>query len=314
MTAREQVLRFLLSAQRPLSGQDMAARIGCSRMAVCKAISDLREEGFEIWSRTRAGYQLTGIPDRLHADLLRAGLQREHTVYLLEQVDSTNNYLRDHPDLPDGTVVVARTQTGGRGRRGKSFSSPADKGVYFSFSIQRSIPAEQMWAVTFMAAVAVTGTLQQAGADARIKWVNDVYVGGKKICGILTEVTMDAESRESSRILVGIGVNLKKGGLPPELADVATTLEDQGVTLSGCDAITGIVNRFDQMLSTFDISAILESYRRDCFVPGCRVRFERDGIRYVGVATSVLDNGNLAVECDGEQMTLSSGEIFVLEK
>lgn len=241
---------------------------------------------------------------------LKSLLVNEHPTEVFESIDSTNTYLRA-AHAPNGALVCASHQSAGRGRRGKSFYSPAGAGVYFSLRLTDPIPMDDAWALTFMAAIAVCRTLRAAGADAGIKWVNDVYLPGGKVCGILTETDFDLTLRKSKKIVIGIGLDLKKSVLPPELAGIATSLEEAGIHLSGEEAVSGIVNHLDALIASYDVPAVIEEYKKCCFILGRQVSFERNGTAYTGTAKDITENGNLTVVCEDGQHILSSGEISV---
>lgn len=308
MNTKEKVLGILYKCGTSVSGEAIAAELGLSRMAVCKAVDALRSDGYEINSKPRVGYSLSG--DVLCGSAISSSLERPHTVEVLPTVGSTNTYLREG-DFPSGHIVFSSEQTAGRGRRGKSFISSRGSGLYFSFIIKDSVPVENMWALTFMAAIAVTKTLRSYGADAGIKWVNDVFVNGRKICGILTEVTLDAEARTSRDIIVGIGINLKKTAYPDDIKDIAISLEETGERARINDVASGVINLFDRMYADFDIPYILDEYRALCFILGRDITYIRNGESHSARAKAILDNGNLSVESDGVETILSSGEISI---
>ena len=310
-TTKEQVLSFLCERDGGLSGEEMARRLGLSRMAVCKAVQSLREDGYDIRTKKSEGYTLLGAQSVLCAPCIRAQLEQEHPVTVFDSVDSTNSYLRAHTDLAAGTVVAARSQSAGRGRQGKGFYSPAGSGVYFSLLIKKEIPLEDMWAVTFMAALATAQTLRAFGAPAQIKWVNDIFLPPKKVCGILTEVTLDAESRVSRNLVVGIGINLKTCPLPPELSPIVGALDQVGLYPGANETVAQVINRFDRLFADYDIPALVSAYKKLCFILGKRVFFVKDGRERTGIAADILNNGNLLVQTDEGELILSSGEISI---
>lgn len=241
---------------------------------------------------------------------LKGLLHREHEIKVFESIDSTNTYLRT-THAPHGALVCASHQSAGRGRRGKSFYSPAGAGVYFSLCLTAPVPMDDAWALTFMAAIAVCRTLRAAGADAGIKWVNDVYLPRGKVCGILTETDFDLATRKSKKIVMGIGLDLKSCELPPELAGIASSLEDAGISLSGEEAVSGIVNHLDALIASYDIPAVIDEYKKYCFILGRQVSFERNGTACTGIAQDIAENGNLKVACEDGEHILASGEISV---
>lgn len=223
-----------------------------------------------------------------------------HPALIFDELPSTSTYLREKGE-PAGTLVLARSQSAGRGRRGNSFYSRG--GLYFSVKLPRSMPDSEMWAVTFMAANAVCDAIAELGGKPAIKWVNDVYLCGRKVCGILCEV------REDSMIL-GIGVNLKHTDFPEEIADTATTLEDEGIDVSAQSLCEGIIGHFDRAFEGWLIPEALEKYRARCFLTGKEITYTENGERKYARVTGIADNGNLLCEHEGEKITLHSGEVF----
>lgn len=309
MSTKERVLEILYNSVDGVSGETVAKELGISRMSVCKAVDALRREGHDIRSKSRAGYTLVS-DETLCAGAIKAMLDKPHEVITLDKVNSTNTYLRGG-EFPSGCIVLSSEQSEGRGRRGKSFASPKGAGVYFSFILKDALPLESMWAVTFIAAVSVAKTLRSYGADAQIKWVNDVYLGEKKVCGILTEVTIDAEARASRDIIVGIGINLKKAAYPEEIKNIAVSLEEVGISARAGEVAAKVINCFDKLYDDFDIPYILREYRELCFILGREIVYTESDCKHSAVAKEILDNGNLAVEENGERHILSSGEISI---
>ncbi|MBR3232596.1 MAG: biotin--[Lachnospiraceae bacterium] len=196
---KEQILEELLMADGYLSGEELGRKMNCTRAAVSGIINKLRDEGYTIDSVTNRGYRLTGTPNVLTPELVAAqlGPERAKTVLVLPEIDSTNKYLKKLADegAPDGQVVIADCQTRGRGRMGREFYSPKNKGIYFSMLMRPDILPEQAFNVTPCAAVATARAIEKtAGVSPAIKWVNDLLLGGKKIVGILTEMTLEAET------------------------------------------------------------------------------------------------------------------------
>ena len=229
---RDEVLA-LLRAQKgvPLSGEAMSQKLGVSRAAVWKAMEALRQEGYVISSAPRRGYALEGSPDRLSAGELAgalAGRRVGRALVCLDTVDSTNNEVKRRAvdQVPEGLVVVSAQQTGGRGRRGRSFVSPPG-GLYLSALLKPDCPLEQVSALTAWSAVAVCDAVEQVcGIRPGIKWPNDVILEGRKLCGILTELELEGETAALRYVVAGIGVNLSQTeeDFGPEVAPVAISL------------------------------------------------------------------------------------------
>lgn len=226
------------------------------------------------------------------------------SVELLQTVDSTNLELRRREAAPHGTVLVARHQTSGRGRLGRTFSSP--HGVYFSALLRRTEPPEQLLHLTAMTAVAVRRALLDAcGVDTRIKWVNDLLLGEKKLGGILVETTGDG------RYIIGIGINCNTdyNDLPPELRQTAAVIRGDEETL-----ILALVRSLAEMDENLlqNRSAWMQEYAEHCCTVGREVRLLRGDEVTEAFATGVAENGALLVRySDGTTAAVRSGEASV---
>ena len=226
-----------------------------------------------------------------------------HTLLTFTSLPSTSDYLREN-EVSLGTIVRAISQSAGRGRRGNSFSS-MEGGLYFSMKLPRSMPDTDMWAVTFMAANAVCDAIALHGGAPQIKWVNDVYLGERKVCGILCEVRAD-------HIILGVGVNVEKIDFPEEISRVATTLADEGIRITAEKLLFDIIERFDESFAQFDVQETVEKYRRRCMLPGRDITYTENGVKKYARAVDIADNGNLLCERDGESVILSSGEVHTV--
>ena len=216
-------------------------------------------------------------------------------VYPCESVDSTGTECRRRLAAGETRcLVLAETQTAGRGRRGKSFFSPAGAGLYMSLLFRPAGgPASAVGVTTYAAVRAAEAVERLSGKRCGIKWVNDLYFDGKKVCGILTEAVGDA-------VIIGVGVNLTPAAVPPELEGIAGCLDAPGVR----DALAGAIARGLLDYAPGDVSHMAE-YRRRSVVLGRRVRFaDREG-----VAVAIDDDGGLAVDTAAGRVVLRSGEI-----
>lgn len=242
--------------------------------------------------------------ERLEASLSRT--EKGLTVEVFSSIDSTNAEARRR--FTDGcqspTLFLAEEQTAGRGRLGRSFHSPR-AGIYLSLLYPISCGLPSAVGVTCAASVAVTRAIRRTvGAETRIKWVNDLYRNGRKVCGILTEaVTMG----ERTALIVGIGVNLRPTDFPAALADVAGSLEDS-VTPREV-VVDAIVTELLPYLRNPDDKGWLEDYRSHSAVLGRQVSFLRDGSTQTGTAVAIDGEGGLVVETDQGETTLRTGEI-----
>ena len=230
MSLKHDILLQLESAgERFLSGQELAARFGVTRAAVWKAVNALREEGAEIESVTNRGYRLAARPDLLSAEEIRSLLLprfAETEIAIFDRLDSPNNEgkRRLANGLQKPLLVIAAEQTEGRGRMGRSFYSPADTGLYMSLALYAPEGFSGAVYTTTAAAVATARALETLSSlPVQIKWVNDLYLDGRKICGILTEAVTDFESGLVSGLVIGIGVNLRTpdGEFPEDIQKIA---------------------------------------------------------------------------------------------
>ncbi len=221
---KDEILNMLRSASAPISGEEMSRALGVSRAAVWKAVDQLRQEGYAIEAATRRGYRLAALPDRLDAAVIAGDTGADVHVY--EEVTSTNTVARQlaADGCPAGTCVLAERQTAGKGRRGRGFASEAG-GLYFSIVLRPGLLPEQIMHLTAMTAVAIRrAILETTGLDVGIKWTNDLVYDRRKLCGILTELSIEAETRTVDYVVAGIGVNCNQTAFAPEIADVAASI------------------------------------------------------------------------------------------
>ena len=230
---KDQILQLLRSEEGYLSGQEMSTRLGISRAAVWKAVEALRKEGYAIDSAPNRGYRLAAPTDRLSAREITARLSGHPwagLVQVLDTVDSTNNLAKALAvqGAPAGTVLVADCQTGGRGRLGRSFSSPPGLGVYLSVILRPEAPPPALMHLTCaVAEVLCDGVEAASGLRPGIKWTNDLVSGGRKLAGILTELSLEAESGHVQYAVVGAGVNCGQ-----RLEDFLPELQEKAVSLT----------------------------------------------------------------------------------
>lgn len=223
-----QIVDWLRGTAGPLSGAELARRLGCSRAAVWKQVAALRRAGYDIRGTPSAGYVLAAVPDRLGpselAPYLRGSWRR---VEWRAEIDSTQHLARElaRAGAEEGTVVIAESQTGGRGRLGRRWHSPPGVNLYCSLVLRPSVPLATVPSVALVAGLAVVDAVCEVTAlRPALKWPNDVLVAGRKVAGILTE--LEAEVERVHHVIAGIGVNLNGGrdAFPPELATKATSL------------------------------------------------------------------------------------------
>lgn len=312
MKTKERLLRFLQNAQgENVSGEELAEALGVTRAAVWKAVDRLRQEGVAIEAGTNRGYRLMG--DAVTAAGVEA-LAPGTKVAVVPAVDSTNHRLRElaAAGAQEGTVLIARKQTAGRGRMGRSFYSPQDSGLYFSLLLRpESLAPERAASLTAAAAVAMCQAIETAtGEQPQIKWVNDLYLRGKKICGILTEASVGLESGTLDYAVVGVGLNLTppEGGFPPELAEIAGAVLDSAAPGTRNNIIGTFLRRFFAFYRGGE--GYWEDYRKRNLVPGRTVTVLSGGKSRQAQALTVDEHCRLVVRYpDGTIQHLSSGEV-----
>lgn len=304
-----------------LSGQELSRTLGISRAAVWKAVEVLRRQGYDIEARTGRGYRLVGAPDLLTQETVERYLIRPRDNFrVLSETDSTNSACRRLAleGAPDGTVVLADCQTAGRGRRGRSFQSPAGKGLFFSILWRPDCAPEKLLPLTALSAVAVCRAIRQVcGAQAQIKWPNDLVLSGRKLAGILTEMALEGESGHVSHVVVGIGVNVHQRltDFDGEVAQIATSLDlALGGSVCRAQLAAALLEEMDILRREvlFAPEKWLAEYRAACLNIGKTVQLIWGEEREPAQALAVDDRYGLVVRHrDGRVETLRSGEVSV---
>ncbi|MBB5183574.1 biotin--[acetyl-CoA-carboxylase] ligase [Catenisphaera adipataccumulans] len=301
-----------------VSGQAIADELGISRVSVSKQVKRLKEDGFEILSQTRRGYQLTMNNDVLNAAIIEDGLDPFYHVQVVNSVDSTNNELkRNANDLPDGFVLAANEQTAGRGRNGHDFHSPSQNGIYFSMFLKPDLPINQALKVTACSSMAVVDAIEKNyGIKPRVKWVNDVLIGQKKVCGILCEGSVEMNLAKLEYIIVGIGINVHSYSMPEEIRSIAGCIEDFSDRRVDRNLfLRDVLNAFLKYYRTIDKNTFLPRYKEYSCLLGKEINVIEPHCTYAAKAVDINDRANLVIETsDGTRKVLSSGEIHIREK
>jgi BirA family transcriptional regulator, biotin operon repressor / biotin---[acetyl-CoA-carboxylase] ligase len=314
----EPVLQALKESAVPISGEALAASLGLSRGGIWKRVQRLKSLGYVIDGSPRRGYLLRGTPDKLLPDEVAQGLKTfllKGPIHYHETLGSTNDLAKElgSKGAPEGTVVVAETQTRGRGRLGRDWNSPPGAGLYVSLLLRPALPPEELPQITLTAAVAVAkAVVAVTGLTPGIKWPNDLLWDGKKLGGILTE--METESDCIRHLVVGVGVNVNNRDFPPELEATATSLTlAGGVAVSRLRLLRAYLEEFDALYGRFlnrEFDAILSQWKEYAVTLG-RVVTVRQGLKEIsGLAVAVAPDGALLIETrPGEVVRVTSGEI-----
>ncbi|MDE7062931.1 MAG: biotin--[acetyl-CoA-carboxylase] ligase [Lachnospiraceae bacterium] len=318
---KAEILTALREAEGYVSGQQLCQRFGVSRTAVWKAINQLKKEGYAIEAVQNRGYRITDTPDILSENELlsiRRTAWVGEKIYYYEATDSTNiraNRLAEE-GAPHGTLVVADAQDAGRGRRGRGWDSSSGTSVYMTLLLKPDIDAANASMLTLVAAMAVAeGIRRVSGLNAQIKWPNDIVINGKKVCGILTE--MSAQMDYVNHIVIGIGINVHNESFPEDIARTATSLliESGGEHFHRAQLIEAVWEAFEgyyeRYLATQDLRDLRSAYDAGLVNLGERVRVLDPKEPYEGVAQGITDRGELIVDKDGTRTLVSSGEVSV---
>lgn len=321
MDAVENVLEILQEARDPVSGEDIAAKLGISRNAVWKAVGKLREEGYEVEAATNRGYWLVSeegafTPTGIHMQL--KGPARQAVINIRDTVTSTNTVLKEIAEKggAEGMVVIAQQQSMGKGRLGRSFYSPKGTGLYMSLLLRPKFSAEEALSITTAAAVAVAGAVEEVcGLPGQIKWVNDVYLRGRKVCGILTEAAVDFENKGLHYAVLGMGVNLREppGGFSEELKEVAGALFYRETPPGAKTKLAAeILNRFFKLYGTLPEKTFLEEYRSRSLLTGVEITFTEGSREGEGTVLGIDENMRLVVQRkEGGKKVFSAGEVTI---
>ena len=230
-----------------------------------------------------------------------------------ERLDSTNNRAKAlaAAGAPHGTAVIADSQSGGRGRLGRSFFSPEHSGIYLTVILRPDCAPEQASLLTSLAAVAAARAVEKvSGADVKIKWVNDLYLNGKKICGILTEAGLGLEAGRLEYAVVGIGINVNRMVFPPELQEIATSVGNETGTVPDRNRlIAEILNELDALYGDLETGAFLAESRKRSNVIGRTVTVIEGGRQYPARALDIDGQGRLVIETETGKVCLNYGEV-----
>lgn len=293
-----------------LSGERIAKSLGVSRAAVCKAVKSLREEGHRIYSCTNEGYSMTEESDVLSVAGIETYLNFKYNVIVLGTTDSTNKQAKIMAldGAPNGSVIVADEQTAGKGRRNRSFYSPKGSGVYFSIILRPEFDYAECQKIVPMAAVAVSRAIKKVcDVDVDIKWVNDIYLNGKKIVGISTESTGEVNGSKPESLIVGIGINVSTEIFPAEISEKAGSL---GVKVNRNKLVAECINEFFLLYPGITSGSFIKEYRQKCFVLGKKVIVLGDN-PFEAIAVDMTDSCELVVECNGVRTILNTEEVSV---
>lgn len=323
MTTKFELLTQLKMHTREwISGEYLSRRLGVSRMAVSKHIGKLKSEGYEIISAPKKGYRLNRAPDILTSDELRSELNTkifgQSEIIYLPQTRSTNLIAREYASngSPEGFLIIADSQTEGRGRQHRYWHSPSGGGIYLSMILRPSLPPNETPVITLMTAVALLEAIRmQSEIPLRIKWPNDILSGDKKLAGILTEINTYPDSVNFVIVGVGINVNTSPEKFPDEIKDIATSISaETGKYLQRKELLASFLSIFETWYALFEkreFQAIINRWKSYSDIIGRVVSVDILGTVYSGKVVEIDVDGTLIIEDGkGKRKRLLSGDII----
>jgi BirA family biotin operon repressor/biotin-[acetyl-CoA-carboxylase] ligase len=326
MNLDTQILNALRGAgEAPVSGAELAHKLGVSRAAIWARIEDLRSLGYDINAGPHLGYRLLSAPDVLHADDLMSRLGKTKVIgrdiQVFQQTTSTSDVIEKlaRDEVKEGIVVFAESQTSGRGRLGRRWISPARKGLWFSILLRPKLRPQEATRLTVASATALRRAIQvQTGLTPGIKWPNDIMVGGKKVAGILTELSAELDRIKHVVVGVGVDVNLNLGDLPAELRRSTTSLKlesDKAVSRPELAAV--ILRELDRdyaRVVSDDFAEVADEWEQHCATLGRQVVIRLGEREVRGRAESLGDDGALVVRSEHGHLEHIVGGDITLEK
>jgi len=326
MSSDAQILQTLRTAgSNGVSGAELSQKLGISRAAVWARIEDLRKLGYEIEASPHAGYRLLSAPDTLHADdlswRLSKGRKIGRDIRVFEQTSSTNDAIEKlaRDGVKEGAVVFAEAQTRGRGRLGRKWISPARKGLWFSVLLRPELPPHAATQLTVASAIAVRNAIEeQTGLKTEIKWPNDILVSGKKVAGILTELSAELDRIKYVLVGIGVDVNLSATDFPAELRTQASSLKiELGKPVARTELAAAILRELDReycRVLAGDFAAVASDWEQHCATLGQRLVIHLGDRRVCGRAESLGEDGALLLRTEHGHLERIVGGDVMLEK
>lgn len=303
-----------------VSGGELSRILDISRTAIWKHIRALREEGYRIESRTRRGYCLLATPDCFYPDEVATGLATAwlgRSLYYFNEVGSTNQVAKELADkgAPEGTTIIAECQTGGRGRRGRTWQSPPHKGIWFSVILRPRVAPAQAAQLTFLVAVAIAAAVRElTGLPPGIKWPNDLLAGERKLCGILTEIKAEIDALEYIVLGIGLNVNLEADDFSPDFRQSATSIYlEMGRKVERLPLFQKILYQLEKWYEQWQekgFEPVRLAWKEANVTLGRQVQVNSWNETFQGVAIDIDNEGALLVRGSGDEIrSFSSGEV-----
>ena len=319
MRTKEQVLDILINSKEFISGEEIANKLSISRNSVWKAIKKLREEGNNIDAISNKGYLLLNTNNNINSNNIRKFLNnKDFKIEVRDTVTSTNTILKEYAEkgIEEGMILLANEQTDGKGRKNRKFYSPKSAGIYMSILLRPTCNISEALFITTASAVAVVNAVSEIIEDeVIIKWVNDVYLRNKKICGILTEASTDFETNSLKYVVLGIGLNVSvpKEGFEEEISSVAGAIFNEEVSKeTHCKLIASIINKFFEFYKNLESKSFMNEYIERSILTGKEVEVLSKNKDEKGVVIGIDNEARLIIKLENEEIKkYSTGEVKI---
>lgn len=317
---RDKIINIILDNNKEfISGEEISRQLGISRSAVWKHIRSLKEEGYNIESINKKGYRLKEKPkDLLSSQNITHELNTKFigkNIIHFDTIDSTNTYAKKiGSNEDDGTVIISEEQVQGRGRLGRIWDSKAYDGIWMSIVLKPNILPYKAPFITIIAGSCIAKALKNLGVEVGIKWPNDIILNGKKLCGILTELS--AEIERINYVILGIGMNVKNTNFPKEIEDIATSLYKEGYNISRVDIVREILSELEKYYIDYVINGerenVIDLYKKHSVVLNKKIYIIKNDKKELVDCIDINLDGNLLVKKqDGTIEEVMSGEVSV---
>lgn len=299
-----------------VSGQLMSTQLNVSRMSISSYIKKLKEKGYYIKTSTKKGYCLTYENDVIFIDEIKNNIHSFYqTIEFFDDITSTNDYMKINC-YNEGDIIIAESQNKGKGRNGKSFYSPKQKGIYLSLLLKPELTIYDSLKITACCAVAVVKAIQKNyPLTPQIKWVNDIMLNNKKVCGILCEASLEMNTGKLDSMIVGVGINVHAYEKPDDIKDIAVSLEDDtDLFVERQKIIIDFLNEFYNDYSQLSTLSFLDDYRKYSYILHQHITVYENNKSYPAFVTHINDDASLTVRYGEEERILKSGEISIRKK
>ncbi len=316
MKTKEKILEILNdNIGKCISGGEIAKMLSVTRNAVWKGVNALKEEGYDVVSVSNSGYVLNTSIDVFTKNSINKYLKVKRNITIYEEIPSTNTEAKRlaQNGASEGDIIIAKSQSAGKGRMGRSFISNSENGLYMSIILKPTIPVDQCVYITVLGAVSVLDAIEEtSGIECQIKWVNDIYINEKKVSGILTEASMDFESASVQYAILGIGINITppKNGFHKDIENIATSIFTQNNCPRDYKSIlcAKIIDNFFQGYKNLEKKEFIEKYRQKSLLIGKEVDVQVGNDITTGMVLDVDENARLVVKAKDGIVAFNSGE------